>query len=135
MFTQCEEARTVLLKRWLPEVTLYFILSVSILFSCVIIIKRWLWCLLSRGGPGPLWCRGQYLIFTKPLMITRNISRRKKGESLRQVEKFFLCVRAVMSMHLRSMCIKTLEDFIDYMRTYMVSKETCYFMFNLMVFA
>ena len=46
---------------------------------------------------------------------------RKKGESLRQVEKFFLCVRAVMSMHLRSMCIKTLEDFIDYMRTYKVS--------------
>ena len=46
---------------------------------------------------------------------------RKRGESLRQVEKFFLCVRAIMSMHIRSMCIKTLEDFIAYMRTYVVS--------------
>ena len=26
-----------------------------------------------------------------------------------------------MSMHIRSMCIKTLEDFIAYMRTYVVS--------------
>ena len=37
------------------------------------------------------------------------------------MEKFFLCVRAIMSMHIRSMCIKTLEDFIAYMRTYVVS--------------
>ena len=37
------------------------------------------------------------------------------------MEKFFLCVRAIMSMHVRSMCIKTLEDFIAYMRTYVVS--------------
>ena len=28
-------------------------------------------------------------------------------------------------MHLRAMCIKTLEDFIDYMRTYLVSKDSC----------
>ena len=37
------------------------------------------------------------------------------------MEKFFLCVRAIMSIHIRSMCIKTLEDFIAYMRTYVVS--------------
>ena len=47
---------------------------------------------------------------------------RKKNESLRQVERFFLCVRAIMSMHLRSMTIKTLEDFVKYMRTYMVNR-------------
>ena len=86
-------------------------------------------------------------------LINFEIIYRKRGESLRQVERFFLCVRAIMSIHLRffifvpiveikiimlnifisslkilgfhncpcrSMTIKTLEDFVDYMRTYMV---------------
>ena len=79
-------------------------------------------------------------------IILRALFIRKRGESLRQVERFFLCVRAIMSIHLRwpdhqyieylnsnisgpnshfehrSMTIKTLEDFVEYMRTYMVSK-------------
>ena len=91
------------------------------------------------------------MINTKMTMI------RKRGESLRQVERFFLCVRAIMSIHIRfnrllyhslptlyqhqcfiqdsqdakshglsrSMTIKTLEDFVDYMRTYMVGR--CFF--------
>ena len=65
---------------------------------------------------------------TKPLSASDScLTFRKRGESLRQVEKFFLCVRAVMSMHVRSMCIKTLEDFIVYMRTYVVSRWSYYY--------
>ena len=86
------------------------------------------WCLSSSARRGPPSSPGT--LSNLALARSRNLYPRcltvlpyfyrKKGESLRQVEKFFLCVRAMMSMHLRSMCIKTLEDFISYMRTYMV---------------
>ena len=49
------------------------------------------------------------------------------------MEKFFLCVRAIMSMHVRSMCIKTLEDFIAYMRTYVVSGHYSSVIFSLLL--
>ena len=98
----------MLLKRWLPEVAMVFVK------------QRKAWASLVP----------RYPVYLSNLARSRNLYPRcltvmpyfyrKKGESLRQVEKFFLCVRAMMSMHLRSMCIKTLEDFISYMRTYMV---------------
>ena len=91
MFNQCEEARTVLLKRWLPEVA---------------------------------------MVFVKQRKAWASLVPRKRGESLRQVEKFFLCVQAMMSIHLRSMCIKILEDFIDYMRTYNVTYLTLKYYFR-----
>ena len=108
VFTQCEEARTVLLKRWLPEVAMVFVKQRKAWASLVPRLEL-------------IW----------DLKKSRNLDTfRKKGESLRQVEKFFLCVRAMMSMHLRSMCIKTLEDFITYMRTYMVSFNFSFMDYN-----
>jgi hypothetical protein len=46
------------------------------------------------------------------------VPSRKKHESLGQVRRFFNCVRAIMSINLRSMAIASLEDFVAFMRTY-----------------
>ena len=46
VFAQCEEARTVLLKRWLPEVRgCLIIIIIIITIIIIIIIIRWPWCL------------------------------------------------------------------------------------------
>ena len=44
------------------------------------------------------------MINTKMTMI------RKRGESLRQVERFFLCVRAIMSIHIRFFIILCFDN-------------------------
>ena len=35
-----------------------------------------------------------------------------------QVQRFFRCIRAVMSINLRSMAVNSLEDFVKFMKTY-----------------
>ena len=62
LIPQCETARNVLMKRWIPEVAMAFIT----------LRDHW------KG------------------LVPRN-----KRESLSQVKRFFRCVRAVMSIHLR----------------------------------
>ena len=42
----------------------------------------------------------------------------RRGESLGQAKRFFGSIRALMSINLRSMAIKSLEDFLDFMRQY-----------------
>ena len=42
----------------------------------------------------------------------------RRGESLGQAKRFFGAIRALMSINLRSMAIKSLEDFLDFMRQY-----------------
>ena len=72
MFTQCEEARTVLLKRWLPEVKICTFSSFIDMYyykvAMVFVKQRRAWASLVPRS----------VIFTKPLMITRSISQEKR---------------------------------------------------------
>ena len=116
MFSQCEEARTVLLRRWLPEVynietTYTIIITILILILTMMILIH----LEIIKNPGRndireteeslvLPCAQVVTCFTILVAILRVslwFFNRKRGESLRQVERFFLCVRAIMSIHLR----------------------------------
>ena len=113
----------MLLKRWLPEVAMVFVKQRKAWASLVPRYPSYIYFYilqyLARARSSlDIYSRNLYHRFLDCILFP--YFYRKKGESLRQVEKFFLCVRAMMSMHLRSMCIKTLEDFISYMRTYMV---------------
>ena len=116
VFSQCEEARTVLLRRWLPEVynietTYTIIITILILILTMMILIH----LEFIKNPGRndireteeslvLPCAQVVTCFTILVAILRVslwFFNRKRGESLRQVERFFLCVRAIMSIHLR----------------------------------
>ena len=55
-------------------------------------------------------------------IILRALFIRKRGESLRQVERFFLCVRAIMSIHLRwpdHQYIEYMNIFINSIRAFL----------------
>ena len=55
-------------------------------------------------------------------IILKMLFIRKRGESLRQVERFFLCVRAIMSIHLRwpdHQYIEYMNIFINSIRAFL----------------
>ena len=97
----------------------------------LLILSRWPWFLWSKKRLGLPWFPGHHshqLVIVNTItatishssestvslcgrvnivtffvfnMYNLEIIYRKRGESLRQVERFFLCVRAIMSIHLR----------------------------------
>ena len=42
----------------------------------------------------------------------------RTDETVNQAKRFFSCVRALMSINLRSMCLESLEDFVQFMREF-----------------
>ena len=58
------------------------------------------------------------VLFVTIVDAWRTLVPTKRSESLGQVRRFFNCVRAIMSINLRSMAIASIEDFVSYMKTY-----------------
>eukprot|EP00095_Tigriopus_kingsejongensis_P002576 maker-scaffold274_size229011-snap-gene-1.23 protein:Tk02576 transcript:maker-scaffold274_size229011-snap-gene-1.23-mRNA-1 annotation:"hypothetical protein LOTGIDRAFT_210054" len=79
VFEQCQDARNVLQKRWLPEVA----------FTFVTLKQEW-----------------------------RHLIPSKRGESLRQITRFFNCISSLLSLQVRSMALASLKEFVLFMETY-----------------
>ena len=58
------------------------------------------------------------MLFVTQVDSWRYMVPERRGESLGQAKRFFGAIRALMSINLRSMAIKSLEDFLDFMRQY-----------------
>ena len=63
------------------------------------------------------------VLFVTIVDAWRNLVPTKRSESLGQVRRFFNCVRAIMSINLRSMAIASLEDFVVYMKSYIKGND------------
>ncbi len=48
----------------------------------------------------------------------RHLIPKRRGESLRQIRRFFDCVAALMARHLRDMALASIRSFVEFMDAY-----------------
>ena len=63
------------------------------------------------------------LVFVQLNKHWNHLIPKKRGESMRQVLKFFDCVAALMARHLREMALASIQSFLDFMSAYSAGND------------